>query len=191
MPNYDGRRPFHPHVEKRLPSGNGNLVVPYQHHKKDYKSPDRRDNFRPNGYNNFRPNGDNNFRPNGGFNNYVPRRENNNRSQSHYQPQDSLIRGLREKSRTASVAGTEMDENRVLEDLDTVYRNLRQKITSGDEETVNAIWYSQQRTYDDDQESGQMSQLTDPRERESIFAGNAEESYYDFGGSQKDEDSNM
>jgi hypothetical protein len=80
-----------------------------------------------------------------------------------------------------------MDENRVLEDLDTVYRNLRQKITSGDEETVNAIWYSQQRTYDDDQESGQMSQLTDPRERESIFAGNAEEPYYDFGG----EDSNM
>jgi hypothetical protein len=168
MPNYDGSRPFHPHENKRIGSGRGGLVVPFRsNHQQTYgDNTNKRDRYRS-------------F----GNNSYSSKNKEANGYRSYYKPQDTLIKGLREKTKSASVAGMSVNEDQVLEDLDTVYHSLRQKIASGDTETVNSIWYNR----DDDQETGHMSFLTDPRDSQNIvnYAGHSDESYYDFSGSSQ------
>jgi hypothetical protein len=157
---YDGSRPFHPSVNKRLPSGRGGLVqqVPF---RKPFYSP----------------------RNNRGNN------DEGSQARSYYGPstqtssKNPLLMGVKERARTASMAGFDNDEDQVLAHLDVQYKTMRNQILNRDRSIAAPSILENVFGREYDAESTQVSMITD-RESESSYVDNAPYDvsvHYDFG----------
>jgi hypothetical protein len=155
---FDGSRPYHPNVDKQKPSGRGGLVIPIP---KNYSKGEQR-------YRRYN-------KPQYSFRqdqlSHRPIR-------SYYQPQEQLVKNVRDKVRNASAAGIEYDNTHMLEELDNTYRTMRRKLVQNDDETVNSI-RSTRSAHEEDVESAYISMISEPEADEDSY--DTASSHYDFG----------